>query len=80
MRRDAKYIMFNSREEAERFTLLYGGFISSYDYFYQRYFGEKCTGKVVVILRATKDEMSEIASAIGLKDRRWNNKLVFVYE
>lgn len=74
-----KTILFNTKEETERFINLYGGFIyivTGYDY---RYYGDKIKGKVMVMIRNSKEDIEEITKCIGLQKKKYNNKTVYVY-
>lgn len=86
MRRDAKYVVFDSLDEAIRFNELYDsrGFIENfgdyyYDNFYKKYFGEKIKGKVLVVARFTKEEFDEVIRVLNLKKKKWNGHLIYSY-
>jgi len=82
MNNTAKYIFFNTVDEAERFVKLYGGIvcINSAGDFYRRYFGE-IAKKPMVILTTNNKVMDEICSSIGLKKKRKNgNRKCYIFE
>lgn len=84
MRKDSKYVVFNSLEEARRFVELYGGFVENpgkyyYDLFYLQYFGEKLKDKYMVISRFSKEEFNEVVRVLGLKKKKWNGHLIYSY-
>ncbi len=75
-----KYVFFNTIEEAGRFVSLYGG-ISSKDFSFTRFrFGNKVDGKPYVLFRASKEDMENLKKMIGLKEKRFNNKLCYIFE
>ena len=75
-----KYVFFNTIEEAQKFVSLYGG-ISSKDYSFTTWrFGNKVDGKPYVYFRASKEDMKRIKELIGLKEKRFNNKICYVFE
>lgn len=82
MHNTAKYIFFNTVDEAERFVKLYGGIISNDSGcgFYRRYFGE-IAKQPMVILTTNNMVMDEICSSIGLKKTRKNgNRKCYIFE
>lgn len=76
-----KHIFFNDEETADRFIKLYGGIISKdYTGFYRRYYGEKCKDKIIVLYRCGIKDIKDICKYIGLKKKKWNGHLCYLYE
>lgn len=75
-----KYVFFNTIEEAGRFISLYGG-ISGTDYSFTTWrFGNKVNEKPYVLFRASKEDIENLKKTIGLKEKRFNNKLCYIFE
>lgn len=78
-----KYFLFNTTEEANRFYELYesdGAFgIWVNDDFYLKYFGEKVRDKYIIAMRMSTNGIEELVKILGLKKRRYNGKLIYVF-
>lgn len=77
--RRVKYVVFNNKEEAERFQQLYGGYIEHNFYFHLKYFGEKVKDKYVVAHHFGTAEFEEVIKNLELKKKKWNGKLIYVF-
>ena len=74
-----KYVFFNTIAEAGRFASLYGGLICK-DSFATWKFGEKVNGKPYVFYRCSKEDIKYLKSAIGLKEKKLNNRVCYFFE
>lgn len=80
--RTFKYIFFKDRSCAERFIKLYGGYVKCITNgdFEIRYFGDKVRNTYCVTNRYSTEEINELIKYIGLKKKKWNGKLCYLYE
>ena len=79
-RKYAKYILFKTIEESERFVKLYGGVNLKGLDFYERYFGKKIKGKYLVLCRFSKRELDEVIRCIKIKKHKYNGKLIYSFD
>lgn len=75
-----KHIFFDKREEAVRFTQLYGGLISNSDYWTRNYFGEESRNRYQVIIRINTEKLNNIINDIGLKKCRWAGHTCYYFK
>lgn len=81
-----KDVLFNSYEEAKRFCLLYGVGCQierpgmDMHKVMCNYLGDKAKDKYIVTVRWTKSQIEQAMKDIGIKRKRYNGQMVYIYE